>query len=382
MKRSLKLALRGVSLFPADVKELEAKLVRRPTNHSARCQLLGYYWCKQNLGLRYRRKLEEHALFVIANLPAHELAGSNLVFLSAAQNGSYVYESARDLWIGHLETSNDNIAIITNASKFFAAPEPEVARAICLTGKSLEPGNPQWSKRLASLYEYSFVPGEHDESIEAEWENALALSPAKGRSQILSKLARFAYNSAGNSQKAVQYSETIIDTNKGKRQKNQNWLSLQSAYAILGRISLANLDLPGTRKYFSLACASPKAMPIMIIGTELRSFLCELAASGETRYVDEVLSSCRAKPDNMWLNLLEFGSNPVIFYRYSDYSFIFESMQLSWSGLPCYETSAELGRALIGSQPRSISDFSQIKHAEDSMRGKSPQQVWDIIREA
>ncbi len=145
-----KLALEGTKLSNKEAAKLEEKLGKNPDDLSTRTMLLGYYQLKAFQSKEVRKERQKHVLWVIQNCPESEIAGTPYAMLDPVLDGK-VYSQAKKLWLKQVESHKENTAIIGNAASFFYVYDKGTAEDLLKKGKTLEPQNPEWSKRLANL---------------------------------------------------------------------------------------------------------------------------------------------------------------------------------------------------------------------------------------
>ncbi|HSD66961.1 MAG TPA: hypothetical protein VLF95_09685, partial [Vicinamibacteria bacterium] len=113
------------TLSPDEVSELETKVAAAPSDLELRGRLLRHYMMERAPEARAARA--RHVLWIIANAPEAEIAGSPETHADGILEPE-VHEKARSLWLAHLEASGSNPKIVANAARFFLLSEPERAR--------------------------------------------------------------------------------------------------------------------------------------------------------------------------------------------------------------------------------------------------------------
>jgi tetratricopeptide (TPR) repeat protein len=258
-------------LSPDEVSELEAKVAAAPADLELRGRLLRHYMTDRTPEARAARA--RHVLWIIANAPEEEIAGSPATYADRIIEPE-LHEKARSLWLAHLEASGSNPKIVANGARFFLLSEPERARDLLERGRELEPLNPQWSERLAQLDMLSARrPGAEvgDSARKAleEFESALSLTKdEKKRYYTLAEVAEAA-RLAGSDEKAREYANELLrraeelpgDWNYGN--------AVHEGHRILGHLELKAGDVDGAKKHLLEAGRTPGSPSLDSFGPEL-----------------------------------------------------------------------------------------------------------------
>ena len=150
-EQSLRLAASGDKLSDAQVAEMEQCLTTNPGDMDARTKLLGYYLRRQFFDEAVRQKHVKSVLWIIANHPESDIAGSPFVALLSPLSVED-YQQARQLWAVQVVKSTNNPAVLANAASFVLIKDKDLAEKYLAQAEQLEPGNPKWPERLAFLY--------------------------------------------------------------------------------------------------------------------------------------------------------------------------------------------------------------------------------------
>ncbi|MCA9805049.1 MAG: hypothetical protein KC777_23935 [Cyanobacteria bacterium HKST-UBA02] len=343
MGRSIDTALGAANLFPGDVIDLE----KRRLSLSSRILLLGYYWTRRNRGLRFRRKLEEHVLWFVRNKPGHELFDSEILRLAPQSDGDLVFDSAREIWLEHLNKKPGDTRLLRHAAAFFASSDPERALNLLQEGKALEPDNPYWPDRIAALFEDAFSgPAAGDSEVvtailKNELEELCRLARPANRALCLARLARRQLNRVRDLTGASSTAERLLEEFGKGRRASRTQFAVQTARAILGRICLKNWDIAGARHHFGLALSASKDN--VLVSAELRNLICELIEAGETALVNAAISSKHSAMHTCdWSLAWCRGIQIRGFHRYSIDVHAFAPLDLKFSRLPHYEINMDL----------------------------------------
>jgi hypothetical protein len=133
----------------SEAQELERQLLAAPNDLELRSRLLQRYfldWSPEGRAARSR-----HALWVIENAPASELAGNPETQFDEILDPDG-YSRARDIWKINLKTHESDARVMSNAAHFFIFGDHPYAEKLCQQSIELEPTNPKWRLQLASLY--------------------------------------------------------------------------------------------------------------------------------------------------------------------------------------------------------------------------------------
>jgi tetratricopeptide (TPR) repeat protein len=231
-----------------------------------------------------------HALWIIANAPEAEIAGSPETQVDRITD-SEAYERARSLWLAHLEAGGSNPRIVGNAAEFFLPSEPERARELLQRGQELEPVNPQWSERLAHLDMLAARgqgPEARDSARKALEEFESALSLIKDDTKRFYRLAAVAESArlAGSDEKARDYANELL---RRAEELPRDWNygnAVHEGHRILGHLELKTGDLEAAKKHLLAAGATPGSPQLNSFGPEL-TLASELLAKGERGAVIE-----------------------------------------------------------------------------------------------
>ena len=146
------------SLSPKQVAELERTVAAKPDDLATRAKLLefdaasGDYVLGKDKTVPARRA---HILWLIANHPGHELAGSWGARIFPTDNDRdadpFGYAQAKALWLQTVKKPSVPTAVLANASTFFQVADKPLAEELLLRAQALEPDK-KWSVRLGHLY--------------------------------------------------------------------------------------------------------------------------------------------------------------------------------------------------------------------------------------
>jgi tetratricopeptide (TPR) repeat protein/transglutaminase-like putative cysteine protease len=306
-------------LSPDAVTELERKVAATPADLELRSRLLRHYmtdWAPEAQASR-----SPHALWIIANAPEAEIAGTPETQLHKMVD-SEAYEQARSLWLAHLEARGSNPKIVGNAAGFFLLSEPERARELLQRGRELEPVNPQWSERLAHLdmlAARSSGPEARDSARKAldEFESALNLTKDDTkRFYSLTNVAEAA-RLAGSDEKARDYANELLRLAEELPRDWNYGNAVHEGHRIIGHLELKAGDVEAAKKHLLEAGATPGSPQLNSFGPEL-TLASEMLARGERDAVVEYLQLIsrfwKGREDALegWIILIREGKTPEL----------------------------------------------------------------------
>jgi tetratricopeptide (TPR) repeat protein len=301
------------------VGDLEKKVAATPTDLETRRRLLRHYLTERAPEARAARA--RHVLWVIANAPEAEIAGSPETSADRILEPE-VHEQARSLWLAHLEASGSNPKILGNAAAFFVLSDPERARDLLQRGRELEPSNPGWSERLAHLDMLAAQRPGADTSLSAgraleEFESALGLiKDDRQRYHSLAAVAEAA-RLAGSDEKAREYADELLRRAEELSRDGNYGQAVHEGHRILGHLELKAGNLEAAKQHLLEAGKSPGSPTLNSFGPEL-SLASELLAKGERDAVVEYLRLISRfwkgteEALEEWIILIQAGKTPEL----------------------------------------------------------------------
>jgi hypothetical protein len=313
-------AVRGsFKLSPDEVSEIEKNVAATPTDLDLRARLLRHYSTERAPEARAARA--RHVLWVIANAPEAEVAGSPETRADKILEPD-LYEQARSLWLAHLEARGSDPKIVGNAAAFFLLSERERARELLLRGRALEPANPRWSERLAQLDMLAARrpgagAGESARRALEEFESALDLiKDETSRFYSLAGVAEAA-RLAGADEKAREYANELL---RRADELPRDWNygnAIHEGYRILGHLELKAGDVEAAKKHLLEAGATPGSPQLNSFGPEL-TLARDLLAMGErdavVDYLRQISRFWKGREDALeeWIVLIQAGKTPEL----------------------------------------------------------------------
>ena len=128
--------------------------------------LLHFYRSTQARSEAYRKSLNTLILSVIKDMPDAPRCLAVPIKLFPQSDGD-AFDQAKALWLSQIEKYSDNVRVIRNASFFFRMVDDVMASKLLRRCKDLEPGNPEWSRELGTLY--SFRGGRRQSGSRQDW---------------------------------------------------------------------------------------------------------------------------------------------------------------------------------------------------------------------
>jgi hypothetical protein len=238
----------GDRLLDKDARDLEENVTINPNDPSLRIVLLGHYFRRMSLFVSAQIERRKHILWLIENTPELEITGQPQATLCPLSDPE-AFAQAKQLWLKTLESNPTNLPIIGNAAGFFRIEDPKLSELLLKQAQSLNPGNPEWPRRLGHLYslEVNHLSGPGDEDTLkrtlATLEHSLRLSANEcERFDMLRNLAKAAFE-AQEFSKAQAYASDLLR----KASLPENSWNLGNAVhhgnLVLGRLAL----LPAAR---------------------------------------------------------------------------------------------------------------------------------------
>jgi hypothetical protein len=314
------LALTGGELTAEEARTLEAKVGADPHDLRSRTQLLGYYFLRAFESYDSRMSRQKHIMWIIRNAPDSEIAGLPYASLDPTLDEK-VYSQARDLWIKHAETHEENATILGNAARFFFIFNSELAEKYLKQAQTLEPDNPEWTKLLGHLYAMGLTRKAEMSRKETamnsldQFENALnKTSQEIERFYMLSDLAKAAFE-ADNLEKAKLYANELLDS-AIKYPDDWNYgNAIHHGNIILGRIALKQDKIEKAGEYLIEAGKTPGSPQLNSFGPNMQ-LAKDLLDKGEQTVVLEYLDLCKIFWKNKasilaaWKNEIKKGRIP------------------------------------------------------------------------
>ncbi len=202
----------GGKLSEQEAEALEKSLSSNQRNLKTHTLLIGYY--RKNNSDNNNQKCSVHQLWIIENEPRcsiiNEACNINDVLAPDA------FEKGRKLWLTHLKRYPKDPKILMNAAEYFSNSDEDFCESLLLKGKELQPGNPEWSEKLARLYRFRLTNEEFVDLAKVFKEQEMAYKLAKSSSSALRYLEdvpRYAFE-AGEFKAARKHCEKLLELAK------------------------------------------------------------------------------------------------------------------------------------------------------------------------
>jgi hypothetical protein len=246
--------------------------------------LIGYYSANAKTPTE-RTRLRTHVLWMVENHPEHpSTAEPSLRDLPDDVDGN---AQILALWRKHLESHQNDLAVLKNAEKFFFAKDPAQADVLIHRIAEKEPGNREWPNELAQLYRMFGIP---DQPIEDPAQRAaegyrrvLALTQGTSARQTLAADMADAAFRLGDFGGAAELAKIYLQGN--------DRTAPQRANTILGRVALRSGNLPGAKQYLLDSSKSEVQKDVSLSGPSM-VLAKELLEQGERDTVLQYLDNC------------------------------------------------------------------------------------------
>jgi hypothetical protein len=314
------LHLIGGAMTADEAERLEARLTGDPDDLAARGLLLGYYGRRQFDFEAERPARRRHALWVITNAPASDLAGNPLCEFHSCIDGDG-YAEAKGLWLRHTAGSSD-AAVLGNAASFFTISDVGLCEGLLRRCQELEPGEPYWPEMLAQLHSLHAQAAGTDEVVRqagakalTELERAWALTAdEEDRFGLLKELAKSAFK-AGEYPKARCHAEQMVAGAGRPEFARHAGAAIHHGNVVLGLLALREGDVEGAARHLVEAGKTPGSAPLRSFGPNML-LAKELLEAGQRDAVLEYLRLCSAfwqtadQRIDQWIYTVEQGGTP------------------------------------------------------------------------
>ena len=280
---------------------LEAGLVTKPDNLTARESLIQYYFREmvESSSSDLDEKRQKHIFWLIEHHPESELAGSPEAELMPIGFGANMegYQRGRQLWMQQVDSHPNDPRILRNAAQFLLLSESKVARGLLEKAWTLDPGDALTTSSLAQSYdqERAYRSSSEDRITLAKKalsvrERGLEKAEGEERFYALGAAARSAFE-AGEREKAQQYATELLQT-ASKYPKDWNYgNAVLEGNIVLGRIALQRGDIAGAKEHLLAAGQTPGSPQLDSFGPNM-TLAKELLEKGERDTVLGYLQSC------------------------------------------------------------------------------------------
>lgn len=301
-----------------DVQELERQLLAAPNDLDLRSRLLERYfldWSPEGRTARSR-----HALWVIENVPASELAGSPETDFDEILDPDG-YNRAKAAWQTNLRAHASDPRVVGNAASFFLLSDRAYAEELYKRSVKLEPTTPKWRLQLASLYmlDASRPDGSHNPEAakKALDQYEIAISETQDKKTKGYSLGRTADAAriAGEDRKASDYATDLLRLAEELPRDWNYGNAIHEGHRVLGHVALDDGDVEAAKAHLLKAGETPGSPQLNSFGPDL-SLAQALLERGERDTVAQYLQSCsrfwlgRSEALESWIALINAGKTP------------------------------------------------------------------------
>jgi hypothetical protein len=315
------LCARGRNLDRAGVLALEKQQGPGAGDLSISVALLGYYAQFMYRAGNASNARREHVLRVISNWPESVIAGQFETQLDPERD-SCAYRHARNLWLSTVQRHPNRLHVLENAASFFTSADRPLSKELLASARALEPDNPEWSRRLAQLYNLDAVTHTSLEASRlsagmalAELERAAELTlDDRGRFALYPELAKAALH-AGEPRRARELADHLLDHACDPKYALERARSIHTANVVLGMIALNAGEVETARFRLIESAKVGDLLPFESLYPDL-TLAQELTKSGEHATVLRFLELCsgfwveEAETLAKWMDSLALGQSP------------------------------------------------------------------------
>ena len=260
----------GRELSQEGAVALEQRLADNPGDHTARVQLIVYYFFGRppNSGARKRRI--EHVQWLVRNQPEAEVLSVPPGQIHHRVDAD-AYSEAWTAWSQHLESMPDNLKVLRNAAGFLMFSDRQRAIELLERAQRIDGSNPLWARELGHLHRLDMGGGGRALDAEAaaralaEFERAYNLRGAARGDSLLRYLAETAL-AAGQTEKARAYADTMLSNDtKGWNLGNR----IHHGHLTLGKIALAEGNLEEAKNRLLKAGETPGSPQLNSFGPKM-----------------------------------------------------------------------------------------------------------------
>jgi predicted Zn-dependent protease len=308
----------GQKLSADQVSNLETIVAKNPDDLSARTELLGYYFMRQDSSKEVREARQKHIFWIIQNHPEAAIAGLPFCEIDPVNpfwEGSG-YKRAKQLWLEQTKAHAQNTAILGNAAQFFLIHDTDLAEDLLKQAQKAEPDNPKWSEQLGHLYALQNDKGRAAAAKSlAEFEKAQSADTYEStRFYRLDDLAKQAFE-AGEIKKASKYANELLEAAQNNPKDWNYGNAIHDGNSVLGRIALKQGDVKKAVQYLLDAGKTPGSPQLDSFGPNM-CLAKELLEKGEKDAVLQYFMHCRkfwsmgTEKLNNWTKEVKAGKTP------------------------------------------------------------------------
>ncbi len=293
----------------ADAEKLEAKLQTQPDDLEARSQLLLYYQFStdQDCGAHYFWIVEHHP-----DAPVLDGWGRFRLMHSSRQR------EAKALWLRQVEAHSNNARVLANAARALDFVEDgKLAIRLLEQAAVVDPGNPEWPRRVGHQFELMARDGERVHKDLAQrsltaYERALTLSSKADRFYLLGDAAVMSL-ACDELDKAKTLAVELLDC---AAEMPADWNfgnAIHHGNLILGFVAMRGERIDEAEEYLVRAGKTPGSPQLNSFGPNMGLAL-ELLKKGRKDAVLQYFALCRKfwkTPElDAWTKTVEEGGIP------------------------------------------------------------------------
>ena len=286
-----KLYLEGVKLSQEQVRDLEMKFEKDPSDVISRIKVLGYYSRKSMLNAGAREPHLKQVRWFVQNYPEFYSHSMN-IHASVNPEG---YVEIKKRWLETVDRYPTNTTVLGNTAKFLLQSDRKLTRELLEKAQALEPQDPKWPMALGQAYRLDLIGNRSkpERKLAAEkacenFELAMELSGDSAYSVRLMINAARSAMAAGHTEKARGYAEQLL---KEPGKANEAGGAIHCGNTILGRIALQKDSVVKAKEHL-LASGRISSSPVLGSFGPSMSLAKELLEKEETEVVLEYLELC------------------------------------------------------------------------------------------
>jgi tetratricopeptide (TPR) repeat protein len=284
----------GNKLLPGEVEKFEQAVASQPNDCALRLLLLGYYFLAASRYESVRKARHRHVLWIIENAPQVVSSGGGLPHIDLVHDwDQQAYQQAKELWLKQVDANKTNVAILTNAARFFILQDQELSEQLFKQAQLLEPNNPELARLLGHLYQLKSHgrkgKSRPEDAVQAfaELEKAFELErDATRQFWMMPELAKAALE-AGEFDKARSYATDLL-AKAALPDFRGDGEAIHHGNLVLGRLALKAGDIEKAKEHL-LKAAHVSSSPVLLSGGPNMMLAKQLLELGERDVVIQYL---------------------------------------------------------------------------------------------
>ncbi len=315
--KALEWMMAGGRLTATQATALETALEKEPEKLEYRTKLAAFYMGNRFKSPQAAASFREHAIWIIRNHPASEVARLAYVRLDPMIDAK-AYQEAVQVWDKHIKKNPTDIKILGNAAVFFLFTERDKAEKYLKKNIRLDPDNPEWSDRLGRLYaiQSRTLTGidlaAAKESL-SSYEEAMRKGKSDRRFPLWLQEAARAAVRAEELEKAEKYAAEVLSLAVEEKPSWNYGNAVHDGNLVLGHVALHRGDIEDAGKFLLKAGKTSGSPQLNSFGPNMGLAL-ELLKDGQDAVVIEYLKLCKKfwnSPElAKWIGEVEQGVVP------------------------------------------------------------------------